>query len=47
VKKNVWFKNIEHFGFQSGTYFIENGIEQFKSEINDPDVHVFLNDEEV
>jgi hypothetical protein len=47
VEKDVWFKNIEHFGFQSGAHFIENGIERFKNEINNPDVHVFLDGEEV
>lgn len=32
VKKNVWFKNIEHFGFMQPTYFIENGIDDFNKE---------------
>ena len=46
VQKNVWFKNIEHFGWQNGANFIENGIKEFLSEVNDSNVHVYLDGEE-
>jgi len=29
VKKDVWFKNIEHFGFQAGYGFIDKGIADY------------------
>lgn len=29
VKKGVWFKNIENFGYRQGGHFIEQGIEDF------------------
>lgn len=29
VKKDVWFKDIEHFGWQRGFHFIEKGIDDF------------------
>lgn len=31
VKKNVWFKNIENFGYRQGRNFIEDGVNDFKS----------------
>lgn len=45
VKKDVWFKDIEHFGWQSGANFIENGIKEFLREVDDPNVHVILDGE--
>jgi hypothetical protein len=45
VNSSVWFSDIEHFGWQKGAHFIENGINEFLSEINDPNVHVILNGE--
>lgn len=29
VKKDVWFKNIENFGYREGYNFVENGIDDF------------------
>lgn len=29
VKKDVWFKNIENFGYRQGGHFIEHGIDDF------------------
>lgn len=43
VKKNVWFKNIEHFGYQEGYDFIGKAIDDTFSQIdtNDMvDIHV-------
>ena len=29
VKKDVWFKNIENFGYRTGVYFVEDGVADF------------------
>lgn len=29
VKKDVWFKNIENFGYRAGAYFVEDGVADF------------------
>lgn len=29
VKEDVWFKDIEHFGYFEGAHFVENAIEEF------------------
>ena len=29
VKKDVWFKNIENFGYRTGAYFVEDGVADF------------------
>ena len=29
VKKDVWFKNIESFGYRTGAYFVEDGVADF------------------
>jgi hypothetical protein len=29
VKDSVWFADVEHFGYQEGSHFIENGIADF------------------
>lgn len=29
VKKDVWFKNIENFGYRSAANFVEDGIDEF------------------
>jgi len=31
VKKDVWFKNIEHFGYYEGAHFLENGIADWQA----------------
>lgn len=31
VKKNVWFKGIENFGWRKGANFVENGIKDFNA----------------
>lgn len=33
VKKNVWFRNIPHFGYQKGSHFIDKAIKEYKSEL--------------
>lgn len=30
VKKNVWFSNIEYFGYRDGFHFIEKAVNEFK-----------------
>ena len=30
VKKPVWFKNVPHFGFYSGSHFIDKAIKDYK-----------------
>lgn len=32
VKKDVWFKSIENFGYREGGYFVEKGIEDFNKQ---------------
>ena len=29
VKRDVWFKDIENFGYRIGGYFVEDGIDEF------------------
>lgn len=29
VKEDVWFKNIENFGYRTGAYFVEDGVAEF------------------
>lgn len=29
VKEDVWFKNIENFGYRAGAYFVEDGVAEF------------------
>lgn len=29
VKKDVWFKNYENFGYRKGAHFVEDGIDDF------------------
>ena len=31
VKKDVWFKNYENFGFRKGGHFVEEGIADFNT----------------
>lgn len=31
VKKNVWFKNYENFGYREGAGFVEDGIDDFNA----------------
>lgn len=31
IKKNVWFKDIENFGYRKATYYIEKGIDVFNA----------------
>ena len=33
VKKNVWFRNIPHFGYQRVSHFIDKAIKEYKSEL--------------
>lgn len=46
VGSQNWFANINHFGYFDGAYFIEDGIKEFLSEVNDSNVHVYLDGEE-
>lgn len=32
VKKNVWFKNINNFGYRAAARFVEQGINDFNSQ---------------
>ena len=32
VKKNVWFKNINNFGYRAAARFVEQGIDDFNSQ---------------
>lgn len=36
VKKNVWFKDIYHFGHFEGTHFVEKAIQRYKSKVSSP-----------
>lgn len=36
VKKDVWFKDIYHFGHYEGFHFIEKAIQKYKSKVNNP-----------
>ena len=36
VKEDVWFKNIENFGYRTGAYFVEDGVAEFNK--NNPSV---------
>ena len=29
VKRDVWFKNIDNFGYRAGAYFVEDGVADF------------------
>ena len=31
VKKDVWFKDYENFGYREGANFVEDGIDDFNS----------------
>ena len=31
VKKDVWFKNYENFGYRKGAHFVEDGIDDFNA----------------
>ena len=42
VKKNVWFKNIEHFGYYDGYQFIEKGVADFNND-NKYGIEVIIN----
>ena len=44
VKKDVWFKDIYHFGYFDGAHFIEKAIQKYKSKISNPfDIQVNFN----
>lgn len=36
VKKDVWFKDIYHFGHYEGAHFIEKAISKYKSKVSNP-----------
>ncbi len=44
VKKDVWFKDIYHFGYYEGSHFIEKGIQRYKSKVSNPfDIRLNIN----
>lgn len=46
VKKDVWFKNIEGFGFREPSYYIDKGIEDYHAKVSNPfPVRLSINDE--
>lgn len=36
VKKDVWFKEIYHFGYYEGSHFIEKAIQKYRSRVRNP-----------
>lgn len=36
VKKDVWFKDIYHFGYYEGSHYIEKAIQKYRSRVSNP-----------
>jgi hypothetical protein len=45
VKKDVWFKNLEHMGFQEGFYFIRSAIEDARDDERFANLTIELSEE--
>lgn len=36
IKKDIWFKEIYHFGYYEGAHFIEKAIQKYRSRVSNP-----------
>lgn len=36
IKKDVWFKDIYHFGYYEGSHYIEKAIQKYRSRVSNP-----------
>ena len=46
VKKDVWFKSIEGFGYREPSYYIDKAIEDYQAKVSNPfPVRLHINDE--
>ena len=42
VGYDKWFHHIHRFGYYEGNHYIDNGIDEFNNQVNDPNVTVTL-----